>query len=123
MPSRCVFRRESPPSAGIEADRHLMRDPDAILILPAREHPARGRSPDPLAVRRWLWRAGGGMAILVLAVVAAEVVASVRHPSPTLTLGYDLLPGYVAGTLVREGRYRDLYNPAAVEATERRVMA
>jgi hypothetical protein len=63
------------------------------------------------------------MAVLALALVAGEVVESVRRPSPTLTIGFDLLPGYVAGTLVREGRYRDLYHPAAVEATERRVMA
>ena len=50
-----------------------------------------------------------------------QVVRGVRSPDPRLTFGHDLLPSYAAGSLVRQGRAREMYDKPAVLEIEKRV--
>src|SRR5438477_5472645 len=80
-------------------------------------------SPDPDdRFRRRLWLSLCGMALLIAGMLCGEVVHGLRDPAGPRSLGQDLLPGYVAGLLVRSGRYRELYDPTAVARCEAEVM-
>jgi hypothetical protein len=59
---------------------------------------------------------------MALATAAGYAIEAARQPDRALALGHDFLPGYVAGQLVRLGQYQQLYDSAAFQAAERRVM-
>ena len=73
-------------------------------------------------LRYQLWFGGAWVGLFVLTIVIAQTIARSTDGSHQLSLGGDFLPAYAAGTLVREGRSRDVYRPAAVEQIERRIV-
>lgn len=80
--------------------------------------------PDPLhPVRKRLWQAAVAIGLVLLVAVVHEAVVRCSDGSHQLSLGQDFLPVYAAGTLVREGRSRDLYAIEPIARIERRVVA
>jgi hypothetical protein len=74
-------------------------------------------------LRRRIWLGGLGVGLLVLIIVVSQLFGPLTDDSHQLALGGDFLPAYAAGTLVRQGRATDVYQPAAVEQIERKVAA
>jgi hypothetical protein len=72
--------------------------------------------------RRRLWLAFFGIGLLFVGALTGEIIRAATAPPGPRTLGQDLLPGYVAGRLAREGRYRDLYVADVVAAHAAQVM-
>jgi hypothetical protein len=72
-------------------------------------------------LRRRLWLVGGGIGVFALVLVAAQVFPELCGTRP-LAFGGDFLPAFAAGTLVRQGRPREVYSPAAMEQVERRIV-
>ncbi|MDB5356835.1 MAG: hypothetical protein JWN24_3288 [Phycisphaerales bacterium] len=63
-----------------------------------------------------------GVGIFLLFFIAWNVAISLRNPSHKLAMGHDLLPSYAAGTLVRKGTPRLMYERSAVQAVETRTI-
>jgi hypothetical protein len=82
--------------------------PDCQSITPVTRHPVRDR----------LWIAAIGVGVFLLVFIAWNVANSLRNPSHKLAMGHDLLPSYAAGTLVRKGTPRLMYERSAVQAVE-----
>jgi len=55
---------------------------------------------------------------IIAGIICIDVREAARHPDHKLSFGHDLLPSYVAGTFVREGHPRDMYDIDAVHRQE-----
>lgn len=73
--------------------------------------------PPPTLCRR-LWLAGGGFALFLVTLVVGNWFVAPERAVNLSMLGHDFLPFYTAGTFVREGRHRDLYDLPALRAAE-----
>ena len=62
------------------------------------------------------------MAGIIAGIICIDVRDALQEGSHKLALGHDLLPSYVAGTFVREGRSRDMYDIDAVHREEARIV-
>ena len=62
------------------------------------------------------------MASIIAGVICIDVRGALRNGNHKLSLGHDLLPSYVAGTFVRQGRPRDMYDIDAVHRQEARIV-
>lgn len=82
------------------------------LFAPSHPHP----------LRRRLWLGGSWLAIAVVTFVATVLAPHFYDDAGRLTLGGDLVPAYAAGTLVRQGRAADVYDPAALAEVERAIV-
>ncbi|HWE96323.1 MAG TPA: glycosyltransferase family 87 protein [Tepidisphaeraceae bacterium] len=60
--------------------------------------------------------------MFLLVFIGWNVANALRHPDHKLAMGHDLLPSYAAGTLVRKGTPRLMYERAAVQAVESRTI-
>jgi hypothetical protein len=78
--------------------------------------------PAPGRVAKRLLIAGVCMTAVAIAIIVVDVNDAVRAGDHKLALGHDLLPSYVAGTFVREGRARAMYDLDAVHAEEARIV-
>lgn len=63
------------------------------------------------------------MASIIAGIICIDVRDTLREGSHKLALGHDLLPSYVAGTFVRAGRPRDMYDIDAVHREEARIVS
>lgn len=82
---------------------------------------ALGLAPPPGRLAKRLLVGGICMASMIIGVVCIERVA-VHQTDHKLALGHDLLPSYVAGTFVHEGRPRDMYDIDAVHREEAHIV-
>jgi len=82
---------------------------------------ALGLAP-PGRVARRLLVGGLCMACVVAAIICLDVRDALRRGDHKLAVGHDLLPSYVAGTFVREGHPRDMYDIDALHREEARVV-
>ena len=73
-------------------------------------------------LRRRLWLGGSAIGLVVLVVVLAQAGTRLADPSPLWELGGDFVPAYAAGTLVRQGRAIEVYDPATLEQVERKIV-
>ena len=73
-------------------------------------------------LRRRLWLGGSAAGLVVIVAVVAQAATRLADPSPLWELGGDFVPANAAGTLVREGRAIDVYNPVALAQVERMVV-
>jgi hypothetical protein len=55
---------------------------------------------------------------VIAGIVCINVREAAQHPDHKLSFGHDLLPSYVAGTFVREGHPREMYDIDAVHRQE-----
>jgi hypothetical protein len=78
---------------------------------------------NPYPVRRRLWICGSLAAILVATIVLADATRRLSEPSTRWELGGDFVPAYAAGTLLREGRAAEMYEPQVVEQIERQIVS
>ena len=62
------------------------------------------------------------MASIIVGMICVDVRDAFQRADHKLALGHDLLPSYVAGTVVRQGRPRDMYDLDAVHIEEARVV-
>src|SRR6476660_1688643 len=77
-----------------------------------------GRSSFP----RRVWLTLFGLGLMIAGALVGELVPTAGAPAARRALGQDLLPGYVAGRMVRTGRFRELYNVEAVADCAAQVM-
>lgn len=68
--------------------------------------------------RRFLWKFAGPFICIVAVLFLYNVKMRVADPDPNLNLGVDLAPSYVAGTMIRQGRARDMYDKTAIVEAE-----
>jgi len=80
------------------------------------------RNSPPGRVAKRLLIGGICMAAVAVGIILIDVKDAVRAGDHKLALGHDLLPSYVAGTFVREGRARAMYDLDAVHAEEARIV-
>ena len=81
------------------------------------------RADGPHPLRRRLWIGGSWVGLLVAVVVISQAIGRLSDPSNRLELGGDFVPAYAAGTLVREGRFAEIYHTDAMERVERATVA
>ena len=75
----------------------------------------------PVCRRRRLWLAGAGYALFITTLAVGNGFVAPERGVRLNMLGHDFLPFYTAGTLVREGRHRELYHLDAIRAAEHRI--
>jgi hypothetical protein len=79
-------------------------------------------TPPPGRLARRLLVAGICLACMTVVLVFINVRDALNQTDRRLAMGHDLLPSYVAGTFVREGRPRDMYDINAVHREEARIV-
>ena len=80
------------------------------------------RADQPHALRKSLWLGGLGVGLFLSILVAHEGAVRLSDSSSRLTLGEDFVPAYAAGTLVRQGRWAELYSIDPIAHIERQVV-
>jgi len=74
-----------------------------------------------LRLRRRLWAGGLGVACCLATFVIGNQFVPESQAVTRRILGHDFMAFYTAGSFVRQGRYRDLYNLKEVEAFQRQL--
>lgn len=80
------------------------------------------RADQPHGLRKRLWLGGLGVGLFLSILVAHEAVVRTSDGSNRLSLGEDFVPVYAAGTLVRQGRWAELYSLEPIARVEHRVV-
>jgi len=96
------------------------------LPSPASSSPIIGDAVAPTApgpIARRLWRMGIAFALAAIIFATAYDIRRSQKPDAPLSFGHDLIPSYIAGKLVLEGRARDMYDRQAVFDLETRQIA
>lgn len=69
-----------------------------------------------------LWLAGGGIGLFILTLAVAGPLVDPSHEPGKIHLGYDFLPGYVAGHFTRTGEFDKIYDRVAFGDMQTRVI-
>ena len=80
------------------------------------------RADQPHALRKSLWLGGLGVGLFLSILVAHEAEVRLSDGSSRLMLGEDFVPVYTAGTLVRQGRWAELYSIDSIARIEHQVV-